>query len=55
MFDAICFKTYWYLHKLVLKWNPFGNDDSKSVYGGTKSPGSVSDEKVQANQDRVNF
>ena len=35
--------------------NPFRNDDSKSVYGGTKSPVSVSDEKVQANQDRVYF
>ena len=29
------------------------NDDGKAVYGGTKSPVSVSDEKVQANQDRV--
>ena len=28
---------------------------SKSVYGGTKSPVSVSDEKVQANRDRVYF
>ena len=31
------------------------NDDSKSVYGGTKSPVSVSDEIVQANQYRVYF
>ena len=37
------------------KWNPCRNDDSKSVYGGTKSPVFVSDEKVQTNQDRVYF
>ena len=29
------------------------NDNSKTVYGGTKSPVSVSEEKVQANRDRV--
>ena len=28
---------------------------AKTVYGGTKSPVSVSDEKVQANRDRVYF
>ena len=27
------------------KWNPCRNDNSKTVYGGTKSPVSVSDEK----------
>ena len=32
----------------MLKWNPCRNDESKTVYGGTKSPVSVSDEKVQA-------
>ena len=32
------------------KWNQCQNDDSKSVYGGTKSSVFVSDEKVQANQ-----
>ena len=32
-----------------------GHDDSKSMYGETKSPVSVSDENVQANQDRVYF
>ena len=37
----------------MLKWNPCRNDNSKTVYGGTKSPVSVSDEKVQANRDRV--
>ena len=31
------------------------NDNSKTVYRGTKSPVSVSDENVQANQDRVYF
>ena len=53
MLDATCmyFKTFWYLYELVVKMN----DDSKSVYGGTKSPVSVSDEKVRANQDRVYF
>ena len=40
----------------MLKWNPCRNDNSKTVYGVTKSPpGSVSDEKVQANRDRVYF
>ena len=29
------------------------NYNSKTVYGGTKSPVFVSDEKVQANRDRV--
>ena len=29
------------------------NDDNKLVYGGKKSPVSVSDENVQANPDRV--
>ena len=38
-------KTLWYLCKLVLKWNPCRNDNSKSVYGETKSSVSVSDEK----------
>ena len=42
-------------HDLVLKMNLCRNDDSKSVYGGKKSPVSVSDEKVQANQDRDYF
>ena len=37
------------------KWNPCQNDESKSVYGGTKSHVSVSDEIVQADQDRVFF
>ena len=32
--------------------NPCRNDNSKTVHEGTKSPVSVSDEKVQANQDR---
>ena len=32
------------------KWNQCQNDDSKSVYEGTKSSVFVSDEKVQANQ-----
>ena len=40
-------------NNLVLKWNLCRNDDSKSVHGGTKSPVLVSDEKAQANQDRV--
>ena len=31
----------------MLKWNPCRNDNSKTVYGETKSPVSVSDEKVQ--------
>ena len=31
------------------------NDNRKTVYRGTKSPVSVSDENVQANQDRVYF
>ena len=35
--------------------NPCRNDKSKTVHGGTKSPVSVSDEKVQANRDRVYF
>ena len=35
--------------------NPCRNDNSKTVHGGTKSPVSVSDEKVQANRDRVHF
>ena len=39
----------------MLKWNPCQNDNSKTVYGGTKSSVSVSDEKVQTNQDRVYF
>ena len=39
----------------MLKWNLCRNDNSKTVYGGTKSPVSVSDEKVQANRDRVYF
>ena len=34
-------KTIWYLNKLVLKWNPCRNDN------GTKSPVSVSDEKIK--------
>ena len=42
-------------NNLVLKWNLCRNDDSKSVYRGTKSPVVVSDEKVQANQDHVYF
>ena len=29
----------------MLKWNPCRNDSSNTVYGGTKSPVSVSDEK----------
>ena len=39
----------------MLKWNPCRNDNIKTVYGGTKSSVSVSDEKVQANRDRVFF
>ena len=39
----------------MLKWNPCRNDDCKTVYGGTKSPVSVSDEKVQANRNRFIF
>ena len=39
----------------MLKWNPCRNDDSKTVYGGTKSPVSVSDEKVQPNRNRVYY
>ena len=35
------------------KINSCGHDNRKSVCGGTKSYVSVSDEKVQANQDRV--
>ena len=35
--------------------NPCQNDDSKSVYGGTKSPVSISDEKIQDNQDCLYF
>ena len=31
------------------------NDNNKTVCGGMKSPVSVSDEKVQANQERVYF
>ena len=53
MFEALYSKTFLYLHKLVLKIKSCRNDDSKSVYGERKSPVSVSDEKVQANQDRV--
>ena len=37
------------------KMNPCQNDNSKTVHRGTKSPVSVSDEKVQANRDRVYF
>ena len=29
------------------KWNPCRNDNSKTVYGGTKSPVSISDEKFK--------
>ena len=39
----------------MLKWNPCRNDNSKTVYGGTKSPVSVSSEKIQAYWDRVYF
>ena len=31
------------------------NDNSKTIYGGKKSPVSVSDEKVQANRYRFYF
>ena len=48
-------KTFLYLYTLVLKWNPCRNDIGKTVYGGTKSNAFVSDEKVQANRDRVYF
>ena len=37
-------------HNSVLKMNLCWNADSKSVYGGTKPPVSISDEKVHANQ-----
>ena len=39
----------------MLKWDPCRNDNSKTVYRGTKSPVSVSDKKVQANWDCVYF
>ena len=35
------------------KTNPCQNDNSKTVHRGTKSPVSVSDEKVQANRDCI--
>ena len=39
----------------MLKWDPCRNDNSKTVYRGTKSSVSVSDEKLQANRDCVHF
>ena len=35
----------------MLKWDPCRNDNSRTVYRGTKSSVSVSDEKLQANRD----
>ena len=55
MFDAKYFKTFCYLYKFVLKIKSAVNDNSKTEYGGMKSPVSVSDEKVQANQDCIYF
>ena len=40
-------------HNLVLKIKSVSNDESKSVYTGTKSSVSVSEENVQANLDCV--
>ena len=51
MFDAKYFKTFCYLYKLVLKIKSAVNDNSKTVYGVTKSSIFVSDEKVKTNQD----
>ena len=39
----------------MLKWDPCRNDNSKTVYRGTKSSVSVSGEKLQANRDCVYF
>ena len=39
----------------MLKLYPCRNDNTKTVYGGTKLPVYVSNEKVQANRDRVCF
>ena len=52
MIDALFFKN------IIYAKNEIGVEmmiASRSVYGGTKSPVSVSDEKVQANQDCVYF
>ena len=55
MFDAKYFKTFCYLYKFVLKIKSAVNDNSKTVYGVTKSSIFVSDEKVKTNQDWIFF
>ena len=58
MFDAIYFKTSIIYINQWWKWNPCLNDNSKPLSRGTirtKSPVSISGEKVQPNQDPVYF
>ena len=56
---SVTFNVWCYIfktsNKLESKINSCGHDNRKSVCGGTKSSVSISDEKVQANQDRVYF